>query len=313
MKTCSRLIAAATVAFLFAGDVPGIAQVPHPTFRTGVSRVTLNVVVKDGRGRPITDLLRQDFQVFDQGRPVQLDDFRAGEEPVSIALLIDTSGSMRIGNRLATAGQAAEMLLAQFRPADEAALFTFDRNLNEIVPFSNDRALLRRGFERVSPFGSTALHDAVADVARVVAVRPASRRAVVAITDGFDNSSDLSAGAASGVASRSDVPVYVLAVASSARSIDAREMAYEPVEGGGVARLDELTGPTGGASFAAEKPAETSLAARHILSDLRTGYVLAFTPHEMPGWHALTVRVARKDARVRTRAGFWIGAPTAVR
>jgi hypothetical protein len=79
------------------------------------------------------------------------------------------------------------------------------------------------------------------------------------------------------------------------------------VEGGGIARLDDLTRWTGGASFAAETPAQTSLSVRHILSDLRTGYVIAFAPGDVPGWHPLTVRVARKGATVRTRAGFWIG------
>ena len=57
----------------------------------------------------------------------------------------------------------------------------------------------------------------------------------------------------------------------------------------------------------AQAPAETHLAARHILNDLRAGYLLGFTPSDTPGWHRLTVKVSRKDARVRTRAGFWVG------
>jgi hypothetical protein len=80
--------------------------------------------------------------------------------------------------------------------------------------------------------------------------------------------------------------------------------------GGGVARLDALTAPTGGASFAAVSATEANQSVRQILADLRSGYVLGFTPQDTPGWHALTVRVTRKDARVRTRAGFWIS-PTA--
>ena len=283
------------------------AQDHRPTFHANVLRVSLNVVVKDDKGRSITDLLLKDFQVFDQDRPVTITDFRAGEEPVSLAILVDTSGSMRMGERLAFANRAVTLLLRHFQPADEAGLFTFDRALHEVVPFTTDVKLLRDGLDRIEPFGSTSLHDAVAAAARTLAARPSSRRAVVAVTDGIDNSSRLSATAASGVASSSDVPVYVMAVGSGG-SIPAGDVAIERIEGGGVARLDELTAPTGGVSFGAETTAAAYLAGRHILNDLRAGYVLTFTPEGAPGWHPLTVRVARKDVRVRTRAGFWMGA-----
>jgi Ca-activated chloride channel family protein len=295
------------LAMSVAATWPTAAQSPRVTFRAAVSRVTLNVVVRDGRGRAIKGLAGKDFEVLDAGRAVSLSDFRVGEEPVSLAILVDTSGSMRMGNRLATAKQASDLLMAQLRVSDEAALFTFDKTLHEVAPFSPDVSMVRRGFDRVDPFGSTSLHDAVAAAARRLAARASARRAIVAITDGFDNSSELTAAAASSIASSIDVPVYVLAVANASTPVVASEVALEPVEGGGVARLDELTRWTGGASFAAVTPAETSLSVRQILSDLRTGYVMAFAPHEAPGWHPLTVRVARRGATVRTRAGFWIG------
>lgn len=284
-------------------------QEQRPTFRAGATRVSLNVVVKDGRGRPITNLAPKDFQVLDEGRVVPHDDLGAGEERISIALLIDTSGSMALAPRLASARQAVGLLFALFGAGDEAALFTFDKRLHEIVPFTSDLDALHLGLDKVRPYGATSLHDAAAAAARQLAARPSPRRAVVAVTDGLDNASELSAAAASGIASSIDVPIYVLAVARPNRKLDPSEVALEPVEGGHVARLDELTARTGGASFTTEAPAETHLAARHILSDLRAGYLLGFTPTETPGWHNLIVRVARKDAYVRTRAGFWIGAP----
>ena len=301
-QSCALALAMSVVA-----TWPLAAQNPRPTFRAAVSRVTLNVVVRDGHGRSITGLAGTDFEVLDAGRAVSLSDFRVGEEPISIAILVDTSGSMRIGDRLGTAKQASDLLLAQLRGGDEAALFTFDKTLHEVAPFSLDFSTVRRAFDGVAPFGLTSLHDAVAAAARRSAARAASRRAIVAITDGFDTSSELTAAAASSIASSIDVPVYVLAVANTSNPVAASEVALEPVEGGGVARLDDLTRWTGGASLAAETPAQTLLSVRQILSDLRTGYVMAFAPHDIPGWHPLTVRVARKGARVRTRAGYWIG------
>lgn len=295
------------LATVVAAGWPLLAQEPRPTFRAGISRVTLNVVVRDSHGRSISGLANADFRVFDQGRAVTLSDFSAGEEPISVAVLVDTSGSMRIGERLARAKQATEMLLAQLRSGDEAALFTFDRTLHEVSPFSSDLANLSRGFDRVAPFGSTSLYDAVAATARRSATRSSSRRAVVAITDGFDNSSELTATAASGIASSIDVPVYVLAVANTSNAADPGEGAFEPVEGGGVARLDDLNRWTGGASLAAETLAQIGPSVRQIIGDLRAGYVMAFAPDVTPGWHQLTVHVTRKGATVRTRAGFWMG------
>ncbi|HUL74705.1 MAG TPA: VWA domain-containing protein [Vicinamibacterales bacterium] len=307
----SRSLGPIAVALGVVVAWPLAAQEPHPTFRAGVSRVTLNVVVRDGHGRAITGLTNADFQVLDQGRAVQISDFRTGEEPVSLAILVDTSGSMRLGDRLTAAKYAAETLLNQLRSDDEAALFTFETSLHDVVPFSHDLAAVQRGFDRIVPFGSTSLHDAVAAAARRVAAQPSLRRAVVAITDGFDNSSRLTAAAASEVAGAIDVPVYVLAVADTSQPGDTSEVTSEPVEGGGVARLDDLTRWTGGASMAADTPTQAAASVHQIIGDLRSGYVLAFEPERVSGWHQLTVRVARKGATVRTRAGFWMSAPGA--
>jgi VWFA-related protein len=296
-------LVAATV--WLAGDI-ALARQDPPTFRGGINLVSLNVVVKDSRGRAIRDLAGGDFEVLDQGRAVRLTDFRVDDDPVSLAVLLDTSGSMSLGTRLEMAKRAAATLFSQIRPDDEVALFTFDHTLKAVVPFSADLPALRKGLEEIEPFGSTSLYDAVAAAARQLADRHASRRAVVAITDGFDTSSDLTATAVAGLAGSIDVPVYVLAVASNAGPADPRAKMLEPVEGGGVARIDDLTARTGGLSFAAEGALETGLAVKQILTDLRTAYLLAFTPDPEPGWHPLIVRVTRKNARVRTRAGFWM-------
>lgn len=308
-----KLNALVLLAAWIAGGIVTAGQDQRPTFRSGASRVSLNVVVKDNRGRPIRGLATRDFQVFDEERLVQLDDFGAGDQSVSIAVLMDTSGSMGLGSRVTSARQIAAMLFAQFQSGDEAALFAFDKRLEAVTPFTTNPEVLQHGLDRIDPWGSTSLHDAVAAAARQLASRPSLRRAVIAITDGLDNSSQLSAAAASGVASLSDVPVYVLAVADSDRKLEASEIAREPVLGGGVARLDELTAQSGGASFTARSPAETNLAVRHILTDLRAGYLFGFTPSDAPGWHRLTVRVSRKDAHVRTRAGFWMTSATGSR
>src|SRR5436853_3322817 len=91
----SILSLTALAAWLAASPV--LARQDPPTFRGGVSLVSLNVVVKDSRGRTIRDLAGADFEVLDQGRTVRLADFRMDDDAVSIAVLLDTSGSMRLG------------------------------------------------------------------------------------------------------------------------------------------------------------------------------------------------------------------------
>jgi len=294
-----------------AGPVLVARQEP-PTFHGGINLVSLNVVVKDSHGRAIRDLAGGDFEVFDQGRAVRLSDFRLDDDPVSLAVLLDASGSMSLGTRLDAARRAAATLFSQIRPTDEAGLFTFDHSLRAVVPFAADLPALRKGLQEIAPFGSTSLYDAVVAAARQLANRHAARRAVVVITDGFDTSSELTASAAASLAGSIDVPVYVLAVAHDEGRTDSRATAaaVEPVEGGGVAHLDDLTEHTGGLSFSAEGTIDTGLAVKQILTDLRTAYLLAFTPDPAPGWHQLVVRVARKNARVRTRAGFWMTEPS---
>ena len=90
----------AVAGLWLASGIAGAGQgAPQPTFRSGINQVSLNVVVKDQRGRPIKDLAGSDFQVLDHGRVVTINDFRTGEASVSLAILVDTSGSMALGGR----------------------------------------------------------------------------------------------------------------------------------------------------------------------------------------------------------------------
>lgn len=316
MKTVSqfvrpfhRVVVTSALAFVAFASWPVAAQQSgQPTFRAGVARVTLSVVVRDTRGRPVTGLSVADFEVLDEGRVVTVSDFRTDDQPISVTLLVDTSGSMRMGEKLDLAKQATDLLLASLRDrTDEVGLYTFDKTLRAVVPFSSALAAIRPGLERVEPFGSTSLHDAIAAAARQSAERSRFRRAVVVITDGVDTSSELSAADASNAASAIDVPVYVLSVAGSVHVPDAPEDARSSGRPDWTGRLDDLARWTGGALLTVGPPATTSVSVRQIVTDLRSSYVMAFAPREIPGWHRIIVRVSRSSAVVRTRAGFWIG------
>jgi Ca-activated chloride channel family protein len=307
-----RVITTAAVMLLMASVSVTRAQSPA-TFRAAVSQVTLNVVVRDTHGRAISGLTGDDFQVLDTGLLARLTDFHSSNQPISLTILFDTSGSMRLGARLLAARQVVGSLLDQLQSGvDEAALLSFDSQLHTLAGFSTDFDEARQSLQTIRPFGSTSLHDAIAEAARLAVQRSSFHRAVVVVTDGVDTSSSMTASAASAVASAIDVPVYLLAVRGTSAVSDSAELAMESVQGGMEVRLDHLARWTGGALLPAATPAQMSASVQEIVGDLRSSYVMAFAPSVAPGWHPLTVQVARKGATVRTRPGFWMSAPASL-
>ena len=154
---------------------------------------------------------------LEHGLPRPIVEFMARDDgPISVAFLFDTSGSMPVASNLEKGKGLVAHFLTQMKPSsDEAALFTFDKDLRQEVPFTNDVNNVRGALGRVTAWGLTSLYDAIAETAKRVADRgPSGRRAVVVITDGDDTSSVLTPAEVSGLASAIDVPVYVVAVVS---------------------------------------------------------------------------------------------------
>ena len=218
-------------------------------------------VVRDKRGQVVRNLARDDFEVFDNGirRPI-LEFSQADNGPVSLAVLVDVSGSMGVASHLAAARQALDILLQRLRPGeDEVALFSFDRVLTEHQGFTKDPAVIREAANGLSPFGITSLYDAIAETARRVEAREYKRRAIVVLTDGVDNASRLTSSEVSGIASATDVPVYVLAVLSP---IDHEQaMRSSDPSATPTGQLTNLASWTGGNAFVVSMPAHASIAA----------------------------------------------------
>ncbi len=183
-----------------------------PSFKSGVELVTVTATVRDKRGRLVRGLNAADFEVLDNGQRRAITNFRTDPSPVSLALLFDISGSMRVADRMLAARFAAHHVLSWLEPGrDEAALFTFDSRLHEVAPFTVDTRALQGALGEVDPFGATSLHDAIAEAAKRAGSRTGRRRAVVVVTDGIDTTSGLKPAEVSAIASAIDVPVYIVA------------------------------------------------------------------------------------------------------
>jgi VWFA-related protein len=285
---------------------------PVATFRSSVEVVSVSAVVRDRKGRFVGNLERKDFIVAEAGTPRPILDFRAESDgPIKVALLVDISGSMRVGSKTVDAQQAARHLFGALRPGDQAAVFSFDTGLDRVTPFTSDIPSLEAALDHVqAPFGQTSLYDAVARVARAVAAegpgggRMPQRSAVVVLTDGIDTRSRLTSEQVATISSSIDIPVYIIAVMSPIDDPRVGGSAQEEITGA----LPTLARWTGGEMFMASAPAHASVAARQIVDELRHQYVIAFeASNRTGGWRALEVRARDRGLTVRARAGYSSG------
>ena len=306
-------IAMATVLGLLGPLGVAASQPPQgpARFKSAVNVVAVTAVVRDRKGRFARGLGSRDFLVAESGQPRPILDFREmSDGPVKLGLLVDASGSMRVGRKAVDARQAAQHLLGALRTDDEAALFSFDTQLDRVTGFTSDISAIDAAFERLNaPFGQTSLYDAVHSAAAVVTAqgrgegRLPQRAALVVLTDGIDTRSRLTAEQVAAAASAIDVPVYVIAVMAPIDDPKVDDTPPLDVDG-----LTQLARNTGGEMFTASSPAHASVAARRIVEELRHQYVLAFEASSANGWRRLEVRARDPKLIVRARTGYSAGA-----
>jgi VWFA-related protein len=279
-----------------------------------VDLVSISAVVRDKKGRFVSDLSSDDFIVVEGGERRRIVGFQAeADGPVRVAVLFDISGSMRVGTKANDAQQAARHLLSSLKKGDQAALFAFDTRLQRVTEFTSDFGGLEKRIEHVDPpFGQTSLYDAIAETAKTMAAEVGGgegrvqRAAIVVLTDGIDTKSRLTAGEVSATASSIDIPVYILAVMSP---IDDPRNADDGT-GSMSSGLTDLARWTGGDLFIAVAPAHTSVAARTIVGEMRHQYMLAFEASARSGWRPLEVKARDREFVVRARSGYTAGGGT---
>jgi len=286
-----------------------VSSPPQSTFRSAVDVVTIQASVRDGRGRALSGLTPTDFEVRDNGQLRPILSLRSDRQsPISVAILVDMSGSMRIESKSGMARQAYASILSQLRDGqDEVALFTFDSELHERRSFTRNLSTLHGALDEFAAFGSTSLYDATAAAARRLADRSATLKAIIVLTDGIDTSSTMSARDVSGLASSIDVPVYMVATVPS---LDQRIMmeAVERSTASDAADLRDLSEWTGGQFVFASTLVETVVASSKLIDELRQQYILAIEAGSGGReWRRLDVRVRRPAATVKARSGYFAG------
>ena len=307
----NRLFSSLAVAAMVGGAPLGAqapADQPPPKFKSAADLVSIQASVRDKKGRPMAGLTRTDFEVLDNGQLRPIVSIRSDREsPVSLAILVDMSGSMSVGPKIAMARKAFQSLLSQLHTGeDEVAVFTFDSALHERQPFTKNLTALDGTLDDFQPFGATSLYDATAATARRLADRSATHKAIVVLTDGIDTSSKLTAAEVSGLASWIDVPVYIVATVPSIDQI-ALMQGTERAGPSTGADLRDLADWTGGQLVFAANFMQTVVVASSLVAELRQQYVLAIEAANTPEWRRLEVRVRQPSATVKPRSGYFGG------
>ena len=310
---------AAILTVILAMNWPGSGsaqQAAPQKFRASVDRVVVAVTVRDQRGRPVTTLKQEDFQLLDRGQPQPILDFQRESAAMSLAILADYSGSMDVAQKRAAAREMVQHLIGWLTPQqDQVGLYAFDYGLEEVQPLRPAPSDILARMDRLESWGKTRLFDAIAETGRRLAATGAARRAVIVLTDGDDNASTLTPEQVSGIASGIDVPVYVIVVvspldrigSSNSSVIDAHLAGHRDGALGNLARW------TGGEILVPVAAAEASTVTRQIVSELRQQYLIAFEPSRQPGWHPLELRTRDTKHIVRARSGYVVSDPSADR
>ena len=309
LLTALLLAGVSGVSHAQATSTPAGQQGPQITFKSGVEVVTVSAAVRDRKGRVVRDLKKADFEVMDTGAAREIRDFYTGDAPISLAILLDISGSMAVGGNMDRARHAVAVTTGTLRPGeDEAALFTFDNTLQQVIGFTKDLDPIRQVSLEGKPWGLTSLYDAIASAASAVAARPSRHRARLVITDGVDTGSRLSASEVSGIASSIDVPVYLLTVVNPLDH-PGGELAVVASDGASppTATLADLARWTGGDMRIESGPSHTVVAVQDLFAELRYQYLITFEPGTRPGWHPLEIRTRNRNLTVHARSGYLAG------
>ena len=170
-----------------AGQEPRDSQVFR--FRTGVELINVTATVTDANGRFVSGLRKEDFRLFEDGQEQQITHFNSERVPVSLGLVVDTSGSME-GEKWVSARQALNRFLFQLLDRDdEVFLYRFDNQPELIETWTTDRERIATGLARIRPRGATSLYDAVASAVPLAQTGRHRKKAIVVISDGNDTNS----------------------------------------------------------------------------------------------------------------------------
>lgn len=335
MRTLFRFLGALTLAAAAAASLAAQAQEGF-RFRSGVELINVTATVTDRDGRFVSGLEKDDFTVYEDGERQEITHFSNERVPVSLGILLDSSGSMT-PDKMSAARSAIDRFIYNLLGADDELFFAEFANRPDLIEdWTTDRRAISRAVARVHPAGGTALYDAVASVLPVADAGRHSKKALLVISDGNDTNSVIPVGELRQLIRETETLVYALGVDGTAPTLRTPPRVQLPIPlpfpvpgrgpqrrppiiiGGGGARtrtpadrvnpdaLRQITDDTGGRTEIVRSFADLDGATARIADELSKQYYLGYpSPGKKDGrWHAIKVEVRDRRLAVRARRGY---------
>lgn len=298
MPLRSSLFLALAAAFLLPAQTPP-PQDETPTFSLDTKLVVLHASVVDKNGKLVTNIPQSGFKVFENNVEQPLKIFNREDVPVSMGIIIDNSGSMR-EKRPKVAAAALELVKAS-NPQDEVFIVDFNDVAYLDAPFTNNIKKLEQVLEKIDTRGGTAMRDAISmsiDYAKESGKK--SKKVLLVITDGNDNTSNETLEQLVRKARQSEVLIYCIGLLNE----------EEPREARAAKRaLKALAEASGGLDYYPKTLSEVETITPQIAHEIRNQYILAYSPTNQAldgSFRQIKVTVkASGNPTVRTRNGYY--------
>ena len=304
LATTAALVGALGMAQAHQAGPPASSQA-EPVFSAQSELVVLQVMVENRKGGYATDLTADAFTVLEDGKPQTIAFFNRQDAPVTVGLLVDSSGSMQGVRNLVAA--AAGTFVATSNPEDEVFALTFSDDVRTALPasepFTSDAVTLRAAlFDAISARGRTALYDALVNGLDYLGMGMHDRKVLIAVSDGGDNASKATYEQVLRQTQISNTVIYTIVVSDPLES-DANS-----------GRLKRLAEASGGEAFEPKDVRDVPVVLQHIARDVRNMYTIGYSPSQdkRAGLRRIRVTVEAPNhaaLRVRTRQGYVVEKP----
>jgi VWFA-related protein len=275
---------------------------PRTRIILDVTRVNMLFTVTDKKGRFVTDLTKDDFVVTENKKPQTIAEFTAETDlPLRLGILIDTSNSIRDRFRFEQEAATSFIRSVIHKDHDKAMVVSFDTSTELVSDLTDDTQKLEDSIRDLRPGGGTSMYDAIyyacRDKLSKDQPRHKFRRAIVIVSDGDDNQSEVTRDQALEMAQKADVVIYAIST----------NITHDETEGDKV--LKYLTSETGGQAFFPFKVEDLDQSFENIANELRHQYNIFYRPEPLKTdglYHTVSLKVrGRKDLIVRCRKGYY--------
>ncbi len=256
--------------------------------------VLLGAVVKSRSNKPIVGLTKNHFSVFENGKPLVIENFYKEQLPLDLVMLLDTSSSLR-DQGIHDVKQASSAFINRLETADRVALYEFKRNPHKLLDFTNDRKRLQAKITGLESLGETALFNALHLGLKDLRGRRKGRKALLLFTDGrdsfYDDPRDKARMMRQAIIMAQDQEVTIF-------TLGLGKKIHRPA-------LERIAEETGGRFYYADNSSKLAQTFSEILIDLKNQYMLGVIPQAQgAGFRKLEIKVKKRGAVVHSRKGY---------